>query len=241
MGGCCKEEPAQNGQRVVVLEDIKRWKCILELPNQTAENLLDALSQLKKKIPSEEVIRSTKIESGLIMSDGLCTYINPFPTCTVHVWCMVCVIVWTRLESGYPPAIAKIKDNFNRGEAVEHLQIHDDKEVSELAKEVHTQWRTFIQEKRCKPTIEVRSDAATEKLRCNARRLLSEALDKEAGDPLAECIEREVFHQSCRLLSVPYRRTVRALVFALKHKPEIRTQVKDGRLPVNQLVQSHKK
>ncbi|XP_066453633.1 transcription elongation factor A N-terminal and central domain-containing protein 2 isoform X3 [Eleutherodactylus coqui] len=175
-------------KRVVVLEDIKRWKCILELPNQTAENLLDALSQLKKKIPSEEVIRSTKI-----------------------------------------------------GEAVEHLQIHDDKEVSELAKEVHTQWRTFIQEKRCKPTIEVRSDAATEKLRCNARRLLSEALDKEAGDPLAECIEREVFHQSCRLLSVPYRRTVRALVFALKHKPEIRTQVKDGRLPVNQLVQSHKK
>ncbi|XP_044156546.1 transcription elongation factor A N-terminal and central domain-containing protein 2 [Bufo gargarizans] len=175
-------------KRVVVLEDIKRWKCILELPNQTTENLIDALSQLKKKIPSEEVIRSTKI-----------------------------------------------------GEAVGHLQIHGDKEVSELAKEVHTQWETFIRENRCKPTIEVRCDAATEKLRSNARRMLSEALDAEAGDSLAECIEREVFHQSSRLINVHYRRTVRALVFALKHKPEIRTQVKDGHLPVNHLVKSYKK
>ncbi|KAM3914193.1 transcription elongation factor A N-terminal and central domain-containing protein 2 [Leptodactylus fuscus] len=175
-------------KRVVVLEDIKRWKCILELPNQTIENLKDALSQLRKKIPSEEVIRSTKI-----------------------------------------------------GEAVEHLQRHGDKEVSDLAKEVHSQWESFIQEKRCKPTIEVRCDAATEKLRSNARRMLSEALDIEAGDSLADCIEREVFHQSSRLINVHYRRTVRTLVFALKHKPEIRAQVKDGHLPVNQLVKSHKK
>ncbi|XP_056388135.1 transcription elongation factor A N-terminal and central domain-containing protein 2 [Hyla sarda] len=190
-----KGKPKSKGQatlhslkRVVVLEDIKRWKCILELPNQTTENLTDALSQLKKKIPSEEVIRSTKI-----------------------------------------------------GEAVENLQIHSDQKVSELAKEVHTQWETFIREKRCKPTIEVRCDAATEKLRGNARRMLSDILGNEAGDSLAECIEREVFHQSSRLINVHYRKTVRALVFALKHKPEIRAQVKDGHLPVNQLVQSHKK
>ncbi|XP_075689147.1 transcription elongation factor A N-terminal and central domain-containing protein 2 [Rhinoderma darwinii] len=175
-------------KRVVVLEDIKRWKCILELPNQTTENLIETLLQLKKKIPSEQVIRSMKI-----------------------------------------------------GEAVERLLIHGDKEVSELAKEVHTQWETFIQENRCKPTIEVRCDAATEKLRSNARRMLLDALDKEADDSLAECIEREVFHRSARLIDVHYRRTVRALVFALKHKPEIRKQVKDGHLPVNQLVQSHKK
>ncbi|XP_077309412.1 transcription elongation factor A N-terminal and central domain-containing protein 2 [Lithobates pipiens] len=175
-------------KRVVVLEDIKRWKCILELPSQTKENLMEALSQLKKKIPSEEVIRTTKI-----------------------------------------------------GEAVEGLQTHSDSEVSELAKEVYSQWETFLRENRCKPTIEVRSDATTEKLRSNARRMLCEALEKEVGDSLAECIEREVFHQSSRLINVHYRRTVRTLVFALKHKPEMRSQVKDGHLPVNQLVQTHKK
>ncbi|KAM4640638.1 transcription elongation factor A N-terminal and central domain-containing protein 2 isoform 2-T2 [Discoglossus pictus] len=175
-------------KRVVVLEDIKRWKCVLELPQQTSENLLETLQQLKKKIPSEDVIRSTKI-----------------------------------------------------GEAVQRLETHGDPEVSHLAREVHTQWETFIQHNRGKASIEVRSDATTEKLRSNARRMLCEALQGEAADALAECIEREVFHRCSRLINVPYRRTVRTLVFALKHKAEARSQLQDGLLQVKEFVQRHKK
>ncbi|NP_001086167.1 transcription elongation factor A (SII) N-terminal and central domain containing 2 S homeolog [Xenopus laevis] len=175
-------------RRVVVLEEIKRWKCVLEFPHQTKDNLLEALTELRKKIPSEEVILSTKI-----------------------------------------------------GEAVHNLQAHNDKEVAGLAQEVHTQWDTFIKENRCKPTIEVRSDAVTEKLRTNARRLFYEALQGEDDRSLAECIEREIFHETNRLINVRYRRTVRALVFALKHKPEIGSQLKDGSVTLNELVRRHKK
>ncbi|KAL8582956.1 hypothetical protein ACOMHN_006500 [Nucella lapillus] len=179
-----KQTTIESLQGVVIIEDIKRLKARLRLPDQSSAVLLESLQELGQKIPPKHVLKSTKI-----------------------------------------------------GHTVFKLRRHTDEAVAKEADAVYKKWRTHFEEFAERPQIEVKCDAKSERLRDSGRKFLSEALSLEIKNPLVDAIEREVFHQCKRLVTVAYRRTMRNLVFKLKNSEDERAKVLDRSLSVENLVQ----
>ncbi|ELU07490.1 hypothetical protein CAPTEDRAFT_4346 [Capitella teleta] len=129
------------------------------------------------------------------------------------------------------------------GHTIKRLTKHDDEAVATLAAEIVKEWKQHFQEKLNRPLIEVRCDKKTEELRSTARRHLRKALDSNAEGSyirkLSEICEREAFRQNKNLVSKNYRRTVRAMIFAVQHKKELRCSVISGDIKPGDLVRIH--
>ena len=97
---------------------------------------------------------------------------------------------------------------------------------SEAAKKVYNLWRDEVEKRESlkeRGPIDVTCDADTNAWRSRAKRLIRDA---GVTDPqvLTE-LEKHLFDATGHLINTAYRRTVRRMVFACKHQPDLREKL----------------
>ena len=65
------------------------------------------------------------------------------------------------------------------GHIVNKLRKHEDSSVQKISRQLFHDWKKFYKEQRCRPVIEVRSDAKSELTRMKARKLIADAVGME--------------------------------------------------------------
>lgn len=207
-----KQATIESLSGVVVIEEFERAKIILERSDTSVELRLNTLKNLMLKNPAKEVLSKTSLGK------------------TVHKLCK-----------------------------------HENEDIAAEAKKVYKKWKANILSKINRPLIEVECDAKTQNFRRIARQMLLGSLrtkhepgnedlteaneskikkkskEKDELGDLAEYIEREVYQTTNRKINNSYKRTIRKLVFSLRHTHELRISVLDSSIPVPELVKDHLK
>ncbi|GFS56263.1 transcription elongation factor A N-terminal and central domain-containing protein 2 [Trichonephila clavipes] len=122
------------------------------------------------------------------------------------------------------------------GNSLQVLGNHINERIANKAKKLIELWELDGSSKK-QPTVEVRYDNLTRHIRRRAVRLFTEALGgQEADEKSADILEKEIFYKCKRLISKSYKRTVRKIVFVLRHQEKRRKALKKGQITHSQLV-----
>ena len=97
---------------------------------------------------------------------------------------------------------------------------------SEAAKKVYDLWRSEVEKRESlkeRGPIDVTCDADTNAWRSKAKRLIRDA--GVTNPQVLTELEKQLFDATGHLINTAYRRTVRRMVFACKHQPDLREKL----------------
>ncbi|GFT27457.1 transcription elongation factor A N-terminal and central domain-containing protein 2 [Nephila pilipes] len=122
------------------------------------------------------------------------------------------------------------------GNTLQVLENHSNERIVNEVKKLIKLWELNGSSK-SQPTFEVRYDNLTRHIRRSAVRLLTETLGgQETDEKFADTLEKEIFYKCNRLTSKSYKRTVRKIVFVLRHQEKRREALKKGQTTHVQFV-----
>ncbi|KAK8393945.1 hypothetical protein O3P69_006942 [Scylla paramamosain] len=145
------------------------------------------------------------------------------------------------------------------GKTVHKLCRAEEGEVAAAAQQVYTSWKNHILSKVNRPYIEVKCDLKTQKLRSSAKQIKNheegrsgdrgeqreargtQDTQQDSVDTIADHLEREVYQVYTRRVDNRYRRTIRSMIFALRHQRDVRKAVVLATLSVEDFVSQHMK
>ncbi|XP_055934093.1 transcription elongation factor A N-terminal and central domain-containing protein 2-like [Argiope bruennichi] len=119
------------------------------------------------------------------------------------------------------------------------LENHPNKKIAAEVAELIQMWNLIGSGKR-QPTVEVRYDNLTRHIRRTSVRLFTEALGgHETDEQCADILEREIFHKCNKFITKSYKRTVRKIVFTLRHQEKKRKALRKSEFTHLQFVAEH--
>lgn len=228
-----KQSTIESLKGVVIIEDLERAKIILERSDTKEELKIDTLKHLRKKMPAKEVLVKTglgktvyklsKSKDEAIAAEAKKVYklwkdhlLSKVGRPVIEVKCDL------KTQNFRNSARQMILDGLKREEGAEEGQSSDETKKEEKRKE--------------------KKDAKHKSKRKKTEDEDKDAKDKEECDSievLAEYIEREVYQSTKRLVNKPYKRTIRKLVFTLRHHKDVRLSVVSSSLSVKDFVKQN--
>lgn len=228
-------------QGVVVIEDLERAEVLLKREDVSPGKKVKTLRFLLTKRPAKEVLMKTNIgktvhklckhEDEVISSTATEVYkswkeniMSKVNRPKIEVACDL------KTQKFRASARKMIRDAMKRetdSSGVKPLveETNNNKESGKRKRESEVDT-----EKQKKSLMESKSDS-TEKIHKISK------VNENNLDELAEYIERELFLKTKRLINYSYKRSVRKLVFSLKHQDELRLSIVNSTKSVDSLIE----
>lgn len=234
-----KQAKIESLQGVVVIEDLERAEVVLNREDVSPGKKVKTLKSLLQKRPAKEVLMKTNIGKTVHKlcksedEDIASTASEVYKSWKEHILSKVnrpklevaCDLktqnfrasarrmirdAMKRDSSGVKPLVEESNKNKESGKRKRELE-DDNKKTKKSLKENHID--------------------STEKNKKSSK------VNEENLNELAEYIERELFLKTKRFINNSYKRSVRKLVFSLKHQDELRLSVVNSTKSVDSLIE----
>ncbi|XP_047501165.1 transcription elongation factor A N-terminal and central domain-containing protein 2-like [Penaeus chinensis] len=229
-----KQSTIESLKGVVIIEDLERAKIVLERSDTKEELKIDTLKHLRKKMPAKEILVKTglgktvyklsKSKDEAIAAEAKKVYKlwkdhlhSKVGRPVIEVKCDL------KTQNFRNSARQMILDGLKREDGAEGQSSDEAKEQEKRKEKKDTKHKS----KRKKSEDEDEDKDAKDKKEC------------DSIEVLAEYIEREVYQSTKRLINKPYKRTIRKLVFTLRHQKDVRLSVVSSSLSVKDFVKQN--